>query len=226
MREQLGRPAVVLTQGGLAPVALELWRRGGATAVAGVSFVSPPPFQFWGAGEAAEEGRKQPSRRRQRLFWLLAQSTVGGVFFRYLRSENGERIRAFPRRISSVATSTTRGLRIASRVRSRLAAGTPPSHTSAALCLAACGGMIAAISWHRLTCPARSYAAMQYPTPTPASQPRSRCSRGPRAAPSSLVHGASCRGRHRRPRPTSSSGLSRRISGSRCQEHRRMDARK
>ncbi len=91
--EHIGRPVIVLVQGGMVPVALELWRRGGGRpTVAGVVFASPPPFQFFApeavaaANATADSGgTKAPGRFRQRLFWLISQSSVGGFFYRYLR---------------------------------------------------------------------------------------------------------------------------------------------
>ena len=72
VRERVGRPVVVLVQGGMAPVALELWRLGGGRpTVAGVVFMSPPPFQFFAPSAVAEAGDEElpaakPSRRRPR----------------------------------------------------------------------------------------------------------------------------------------------------------------
>ena len=97
VRQNIARPVVVCTQGGLAPVALEMWRlrrgeEGGLdTTIAGVSFISPP---LWQVGPPAPA----KSRRLQRAFWLLAQSSVGGFFYRYLRGKDGERIRNFSER--------------------------------------------------------------------------------------------------------------------------------
>lgn len=102
VRNEVGRPVVLCAQGGLAPVALEMWRLGGSTTVAGVSLLSPPPFQFFAAAAASADADatdapapRPPSRRKQRAFWLLAQSSVGGFFYRYLRGKGGERIRRF-----------------------------------------------------------------------------------------------------------------------------------
>ena len=104
VQTQVGRPVVLMVQGGMAPVALETWRMGGGRPTcAGVIFMSPPPFQFFArsavaVAEDAADGDEQlapPSRRRQRLFWALAQSSVGGFAFRYLRGKRGERIRGF-----------------------------------------------------------------------------------------------------------------------------------
>ena len=102
-------PVIVLTQGGLLPVALEMWKQRGTESVAGVSFVSPPPLRFFAPQAESEPGvrprfadddkAKKPSKRQQRLLWLAAQSTVGGAFYRYLRAGKGQpRIRAFSER--------------------------------------------------------------------------------------------------------------------------------
>ena len=84
--EHVGRPCIVLVQGGMVPVALELWRRGGGRpTIAGVVFASPPPFQFFAPSAVSADATAPASagsRLRQRLFWLLSQSSVGGVFFR------------------------------------------------------------------------------------------------------------------------------------------------
>ena len=97
---------VLVVQGGLLPVALEMWRNC-PEAIAGVIFSSPPPLRFFTSGAPEEVGvrrrfrdsqRTMPSRRQQRALWLLSQSTLGGLFFRYLRGANGKRIRAFSER--------------------------------------------------------------------------------------------------------------------------------
>lgn len=92
-REELKRPCVLVVQGGLLPVALEMWRLGGADAIAGMSFLSPPPLRFFTPDAEAEPGvrgrfssRATPGRSRQRALWLAAQSPLGGLFFRYLRA--------------------------------------------------------------------------------------------------------------------------------------------
>ena len=105
VQTSVGRPVVLMVQGGMAPVALETWRMGGGRpTIAGVIFMSPPPFQFFAmrtAAIAADYDEEQlalippRTRRWQRLFWLLAQSSVGGFAFRYLRGKRGERIREF-----------------------------------------------------------------------------------------------------------------------------------
>ena len=103
------RPVIVLSQGGLLPVALEMWRAGGTDSIAGVSFVSPPPRRFFAPTAEAEAGvrgrfsegagKPPPGRSRQRAFWLVSQSSLGGFFFRYLRGGVGQpRIRAFSQR--------------------------------------------------------------------------------------------------------------------------------
>jgi pimeloyl-ACP methyl ester carboxylesterase len=100
------RPVVLLSQGGLLPVALEIWRTGGTDAVAGVCFASPPPLRFFAPDAETEVGvrkrftskAKRPSRRGQRAFWLLAQTPIGNLFFRRLRGANGKRIQSFSER--------------------------------------------------------------------------------------------------------------------------------
>ena len=100
------QPVVLAVQGGLLPVALEMWRKGGEEAIAAVSFISPPPLRFFSpeAGEEEgvrsrfREGGQSRGRTAQRLFWLLAQSSAGGAFFRYLRGSKGRRIRSFSER--------------------------------------------------------------------------------------------------------------------------------
>ena len=106
VQTSVGRPVVLMVQSGMAPIALETWRMGGGRpTIAGVIFMSPPPFQFFAtrtAAIAADYDEQQlalilppRTRRRQRLFWLLAQSSVGGFAFRYLRGKRGKRIREF-----------------------------------------------------------------------------------------------------------------------------------
>lgn len=105
---EIGRPVVVVSQGGLLPVALEMWAAGGTATIAGVAFVSPPPLTFF-APEAAvepgvrarfrERGGKWHGRAKQRALWTLSQSSIGGLFFRYLRAGHGQpRIRSFSER--------------------------------------------------------------------------------------------------------------------------------
>ena len=100
-------PVIVVSQGGLLPVALEMWRAGGTDCIAGVSFVSPPPLRFFAPEAAVEPGVRSrftssadaPGRRTQRLLWLLSQSTIGNAFYRYLRFGKGQpRIRSFSER--------------------------------------------------------------------------------------------------------------------------------
>ena len=55
IREELKEPCVLVVQGGLLPSALEVWRRSGAKAIAGVSVLSPPPLSFFTTQEADEE---------------------------------------------------------------------------------------------------------------------------------------------------------------------------
>ena len=45
-KEHLQKPPVLLVQGGLLPVALEMWRMGGAESISGFCFASPPPLRF------------------------------------------------------------------------------------------------------------------------------------------------------------------------------------
>ena len=106
INETLQRPAVLLVQGGLLPVALEMWREC-PEAIAGIVFCSPPPLRFFSAEALEEVGVRQrfrgtpraaPGRGQQRALWLLSQSSLGGVFFRYLRGAKGKRIRAFSER--------------------------------------------------------------------------------------------------------------------------------
>jgi len=108
------RPVVLVVQGGLLPVALEMWRKGGPSVIAGFCLMSPPPLRFLspeaveeagvrgrfrGKAAAADSGStRRRWRWKQRIFWALAQSSVGGFFFRYLRGADGARIRAFSER--------------------------------------------------------------------------------------------------------------------------------
>ena len=99
------RPCIVVSQGGLLPVALEMWKAGGTDVVAGVSFVSPPPLRFFAPDAEAEQGvrsrfqdkgARKPTRRTQRLLWLASISPIGNFFYRYLRFGEGQpRVRAF-----------------------------------------------------------------------------------------------------------------------------------
>ena len=56
IRAHCQQPVILVTQGGLLPVALEIWKAGGKDAVAGVCFVSPPPVRFFAPGAEAEPG--------------------------------------------------------------------------------------------------------------------------------------------------------------------------
>lgn len=106
-RRSIARPAILVVQGGLLPVALEMWRMAGAEAIAGVSLCSPPPLRFI-SPEAPEEkyvrGRfrgkpSAPGRLKQRAAWALSNSPAGALFFRYLGSGDGlPRIRSFSER--------------------------------------------------------------------------------------------------------------------------------
>lgn len=103
---EVKRPCILVVQGGLLPVALEMWKKGGSSCIAGVSFVAPPALRFFKPDAQVEPGvRKRfqnkgtPGRRTQRLLWLAAQSPVGNGFFRYLRFGKGQpRIRSFSER--------------------------------------------------------------------------------------------------------------------------------
>ena len=46
VREVIGEPCVLVSQGGLLPVALEMWRLSGTDTVRGVACLSPPPLSF------------------------------------------------------------------------------------------------------------------------------------------------------------------------------------
>lgn len=112
------RPVILLSQGGLLPVALEMWRTRRTDSIVGASLVSPPPLRFFAPSADAEPGvrkrfseperegvagasrrAKPPGRTRQRLLWSLAASPVGNGFFRYLRAGDGQpRIRSFSER--------------------------------------------------------------------------------------------------------------------------------
>ena len=99
VREVIGEPCVVVSQGGLLPVALEMWRLGGTDTVRGVACLSPPPLSFV-ASDGVEADRTAPAvprapRRIQRLAWAVSSSPVGNLFFRRLRGKQGERIRSF-----------------------------------------------------------------------------------------------------------------------------------
>ena len=105
---QVGRPCIIVSQGGLLPVALEMWKSRGADAIAGISFMSPPPLRFFAPEAEVEQGvrarfqdgngkkGKLPTRRTQRLLWLASISPLGNLFFRYLRFGKGQpRVRSF-----------------------------------------------------------------------------------------------------------------------------------
>ena len=47
IREELKEPCVLVVQGGLLPSALEVWRRSGSNAIAGISVLSPPSLSFF-----------------------------------------------------------------------------------------------------------------------------------------------------------------------------------
>ena len=83
--EELKEPCVLVVQGGLLPSALEVWRRSGSKAIAGISVLSPPPLRFFtkdANADTASEGdagmaspapvpriRKRDRLRRALLFW-------------------------------------------------------------------------------------------------------------------------------------------------------------
>ena len=74
IRNELKQPCVLVVQGGLLPSALEVWRRSGSKAIAGVSILSPPPLRFFTQGGAnrpmaAPRVRKRDGLRRALLFW-------------------------------------------------------------------------------------------------------------------------------------------------------------
>ena len=54
VREVIGEPCVLVSQGGLLPVALEMWRLGGTDTVRGVACLSPPPLSFLASEGAAQ----------------------------------------------------------------------------------------------------------------------------------------------------------------------------
>ena len=54
VREVIGEPCVLVSQGGLLPVALEMWRFGGTDTVRGVVCLSPPPLSFVASEGAAQ----------------------------------------------------------------------------------------------------------------------------------------------------------------------------
>ena len=65
VREVIGEPCVLVSQGGLLPVALEMWRLGGTDTVRGVACLSPPPLSF-----VASEGAAQcPDPRRPMMIY-------------------------------------------------------------------------------------------------------------------------------------------------------------
>lgn len=99
IREVVGEPCVLVSQGGLLPVALEMWRLGGTETISAVACMSPPPLSFV-ASDGVEADRNSPAtprapRRIQRIAWAISASTVGNLFFRRLRGKKGERIRTF-----------------------------------------------------------------------------------------------------------------------------------
>ena len=121
IRASVGRPCVLVAQGGLAPAALEIWRRSGRESIAAVSLISPPSFQFFAAADdtdaadadadaaaaatsaapaarAPNPPRRRASRRAQRVAWLAASTPLGNLFFRRLRGARGARIRRFSER--------------------------------------------------------------------------------------------------------------------------------
>jgi hypothetical protein len=54
IREELEEPCVLVVQGGLLPSALEVWRRSGSKAIAGISVLSPPSLSFFTTREVDE----------------------------------------------------------------------------------------------------------------------------------------------------------------------------
>ena len=61
IREQVKEPCVLVVQGGLLPSALEVWRRAGPKAIAGITLLSPPPLKFFSKEaetETAPDGPK------------------------------------------------------------------------------------------------------------------------------------------------------------------------
>ena len=60
VREVIGEPCVLVSQGGLLPVALEMWRLGGTDTVRGVACLSPPPLSFV-ASDGVEADRTAPA---------------------------------------------------------------------------------------------------------------------------------------------------------------------
>ena len=54
IREELKEPCVLVVQGGLLPSALEVWRRSGSKAIAGISVLSPPSLSFFTTREVDE----------------------------------------------------------------------------------------------------------------------------------------------------------------------------
>lgn len=140
LREHVKTPSVLVVQGGLLPCALEVWRRSGREAVAGVSLLSPPPLRFFSKGA---DSRKF-SRRTQRLLWAASCSPAGNLFFRRLRggSPPGARIREFTERSLFASESDVDAEWVNQCIagaRSRGAASRP-SRTSAAPSLPAARG--------------------------------------------------------------------------------------
>ena len=113
IKVKVQKPVIIVAQGGLLPVALEMWKAAGMDAVVGISFLSPPPLRFFAPSAEAEPGVRarfsgtppaaadvRPRRFKQRAFWLLSLTPVGNLFFRYLRGggKNMPRVRAFSER--------------------------------------------------------------------------------------------------------------------------------
>jgi len=71
-RRKIGRPAVLVVQGGLLPVALEMWRAAGPDAIAGVSLCSPPPLRF-----ISPEVIKKRKALISRLLYVETRAYVG-----------------------------------------------------------------------------------------------------------------------------------------------------
>lgn len=107
---KIGRPCILVVQGGLLPVGLEMWFEGGNAVVAGASLCSPPPLRFISPEPAAEPNvrgrfrgtgtaKRSPGRLKQRLAWALGSTPAGNAFFRYLRAGAGlPRVRSFSER--------------------------------------------------------------------------------------------------------------------------------
>ena len=138
IRDELKEPCVLVVQGGLLPSALEVWRRSGSKAIAGVSVLSPPPLRFFTRAEDAADGaaampagqptpgdagfnpptaaprmRKRDVLRRALLFWRRVRSALSDDDSKSHRDE-GERVSAgqqllSDRRILAVRGSHQRG---------------------------------------------------------------------------------------------------------------------